>query len=163
MVAARHEPAVPASWPGSEVPNFSDWRDGDIVLVHRTRNAIGLGIQASQRASSSAVTRKGASCSHAAVYIGHGMVSDATPRDGVASRSVWAYCQQRASQVRRLVDPSFPASDVADIAVEAQRHVGKSYSLIEAIVSKLVPGTVPSPNALYCSTFIGLVVANATG
>jgi cell wall-associated NlpC family hydrolase len=154
---------VPAAWPGTYVPNFSDWQEGDIVLVHRTPDSIGLGIQASQAASFSPVTRAGAVCSHAAIYVGAGMVVDATVSAGVSAQSVWNYCQTRAIQVRRLTDPSIPMADIADIAVEAQRHIGRPYSLLQAIVSKVVPGSVPTPNALYCSTFVGLVVANATG
>ncbi len=163
MVAAQREPLIPAAWPGTYVPNFSDWREGDVVVVHRTADAVGLGIQASQAASFSPVTRAGAVCSHAAIYMGGGMLVDATRGAGVSARSVWNYCQTRAIRVRRLSDPSIPMSDIADISSEAQRHIGKPYSLLQAVVSKVVPGTVPNPNALYCSTFVGLVVANATG
>lgn len=163
VVAAQREPLVPVAWPGTYVPNFSDWRDGDIVLVHRTADSIGIGIQASQFASFSSVTRAGAVCSHAAIYVGDGMLIDVTLGAGVCAQSVWNYCQTRAIQVRRLSDPSIPKADIADISVEAKRHIGKPYSLLQTVVSKVVPGTVPTPNALYCSTFVGLVVANATG
>lgn len=163
MVAAQREPLVPVAWPGTCVPNFSDWREGDIVLVHRSADLVGFGIQASQAASFSPVTRAGSICSHAAIYIGGGMIVDAAFPAGVSVQSVWNYCQTRSIQVRRITDPSISAAAIADISVEAQRHIGKPYSLIQAIVSKLVPGTLPTQNALYCSTFVGLVVANATG
>jgi len=154
---------VPVVWPGTHVPNFSDWSEGDIVLVHRSANAVGFGIQASQAASFNPVTRAGRVWSHAAIYVGGGMVVDTTLTSGVSAQSVWNYCQTRALKVRRITNPSIPMADIADISVEAQRHIGKTYSLIQAIVSKVVPGTIPAPNALYCSTFVGLVVANATG
>ena len=41
MIAPLREPLVPVAWPGTYVPNFSDWREGDIVLVHRASDAIG--------------------------------------------------------------------------------------------------------------------------
>lgn len=163
MVAPLREPLVPVAWPGTYVPNFSDWREGDIVLVHRAPDAIGYAIQASQAASLSPVTRAGRICSHAAIYIGGGMVVDATRSAGVSMQSVWNYCQTRAIQVRRLSDPSVPMSDIADISVFAQQHDGEPYSVMQAIISKLFPGTVPIPDALYCSTLVGLVVADATG
>ena len=163
MVAPLREPLVPVAWPGTFVPNFSDWREGDIVLVHRTSDAIGYAIQASQATSLSPVTRAGRICSHAAIYIGGGMVVDATRGAGVSMQSVWNYCQTRAIQVRRLSDPSIPMADIADISVFAQQHDGEPYSVIQAIVSKLFPATVPIPDALYCSTLVGLVVADATG
>jgi len=163
VVAPLREPLVPVAWPGTYVPNFSDWREGDIVLVHRTSDAIGYAIQASQAASLSPITRAGSICSHAAVYIGGGMVVDETLGVGVSAQSIWNYCQTRAIQVRRLSDPSIPMADIADISVFAQQHDGESYSVIQAIISKLFPGTVPIPDALYCSTLVGLVVADATG
>ena len=112
MVALLREPLVPAAWSGTYVPNFSDWREGDIVLVHRAPDAIGYAIQASQAASLSPVTRAGSICSHAAVYIGGGMVVDATRSASVSAQSVWNYCQTRAIQVRRLSDPSIPMADI---------------------------------------------------
>ena len=163
MVAPLREPLVPVAWPGTYAPNFSDWREGDIVLVHRTPDAIGYAIQASQATSLSPITRAGRICSHAAIYIGGGMVVDATRGAGVSIQSVWNYCQTRAIQVRRLSDPSIPMADIADISVLAQQHDGEPYSVIQAIISKLFPATVPVPDALYCSTLVGLVVADATG
>ena len=163
MVAPLREPLVPVAWPGTYVPNFSDWREGDIVLVHRAPDAIGYAIQASQAASLSPITRAGRICSHAAIYIGGGMIVDATRGAGVSMQSVWNYCQTRAIQVRRLSDPSIPMADIADISVFAQQHDGEPYSVIQAITSKLFPGTVPIPDALYCSTLVGLVIADATG
>ena len=163
MVAPLREPLVPVAWPGTYAPNFSDWREGDIVLVHRTPDAIGYAIQASQATSLSPITRAGRICSHAAIYIGGGMVVDATRGAGVSIQSVWNYCQTRAIQVRRLSDRSIPMADIADISVLAQQHDGEPYSVIQAIISKLFPATVPVPDALYCSTLVGLVVADATG
>lgn len=79
------------------------------------------------------------------------MLVDATLGSGVSAQSVWNYCQTRAIRVRRLSDPSIQMGHLANISMQAQRQVGKPYSLLQAIVSKLVPGTTPVPNALYCS------------
>ena len=91
------------------------------------------------------------------------MLVDATLGSGVSAQSVWNYCQTRAIRVRRLSDPSIQMGHLANISMQAQRQVGKPYSLLQAIVSKLVPGTTPVPDALYCGTLVGLVVARATG
>jgi hypothetical protein len=91
------------------------------------------------------------------------MIVDATGAMGISAQSVWNYCQTRAIQVRRIIDPTVPVADVADIASKARQHVGEPYSRFQAIVSKLWPGTVPVPGSLYCSTLVGLVVTEATG
>ena len=163
VTAPQREPLVPSVWPGVYVPNFSDWREGDVVLIHRAMDTVGIGIQMAQASSLNALTRAGSICSHAAIYVGGGMVVDATKGLAVSEQSVWNYCQTRAIQLRRITDPAIPASDIADIALFARQHVGEPYSVIQAIVSKLVPGTVPARDALYCSTLVGLVVADATG
>jgi hypothetical protein len=90
-------------------------------------------------------------------------IVDATLGAGVSAQSVGNYCQHRASQVRRLSDPPIPEADVAEIAVKAKQHIGEPYSVIQVIISELLPGTVPIPLQLYCSTLVGLVVAEATG
>ena len=54
-------------------------------------------------------------------------------------------------------------ADIADISVLAQQHIGEPYSVIQVVISKLFPGSVPIPDALYCSTLVGLVVTDATG
>jgi hypothetical protein len=91
------------------------------------------------------------------------MIVDATGAMGISEQSVWNYCQTRAIQVRRIIDPTVPVADVADIASKAREHIGEPYSRFQAIVSKLWPGTVPVPGSLYCSTLVGLVVTEATG
>ena len=163
VVAPYREASVPAGWPGVFVPNFSDWRVGDIVVAHHTPDLVGLGILSAQSASASPVTRAGRVYSHAAIYVGAGMVVDATLALGISEQSVWNYCQTRALQVRRIDDPTVPTADIADIAASARLHVGESYSWFQALVSKIWPGTVPIPGSLYCSTLVGLVVTEATG
>lgn len=161
---APREPNVPAYWPGTYVPNLSDWKPGDIVLVE----AAGLGgglIQLAQTITAKPLMGLGSQWSHAAIYIGQGMVVDATFGAGVQQQSVWNYCQLRAITLRRIDDPSIPAADIANIAMYAQLHVGQSYSALQALLGKLgwpASAKTPNPNAVYCSTFAGLVVAEAT-
>jgi len=61
---------------------------GDIVLVYRTADAEAYGIQASPAASFNLVTRAGSAWSHAAIYIGGGMVVDAALGAGVSAQSI---------------------------------------------------------------------------
>lgn len=157
------ERAVPAGWPGHLVPNFSQWQAGDIVLVASDGSVGGKAIELAQSLSRNANVRQASVFTHAAIYIGGGMLIDATLEQQIARRSVWYYCQHRAVMVRRLPDTTIPITDIEDIAVMAATHVGEPYSLSAAIFSKLIPGTEPDPRRLYCSTFVGLVVEEATG
>lgn len=156
------EPAVPRGWPGHLVPNFSQWLPGDVVLVAADDGKSSLPVQLAQRTARQRAVRQAASFTHAALYLGDGMLIDVTPEDGVATRSVWFYCQRRALMLRRLQLPDSPAAVGASVRDAALSHVGQPYSLVEAVVSKLLPATVPNPDRLYCSTFIGLVVTQAT-
>lgn len=155
------EALVPAGWPGHLCPNFSDWQAGDIVLVHRDSTAAGRVIAAAQSASIKPLMIRGARCSHAAVYVGDGMVVDATFGNPVGKRSVWGYCHHRSIQVRRLDHPKITETQRHAVATEVRKFIPEPYSAWEAIVSKLVPGRVPRRRALYCSTLIAFAVADA--
>ena len=120
-------------------------------------------IEAYQLATVGAVARPYARFTHAALYVGNGQLVDATLELGIAHHSVWIYCQDRELTVRRLPSRSLSASDIARIGSAAQKHVGRSYSLAEAMRSALMPDTAPDIEHLYCSTFVGLVLAQATG
>lgn len=161
--AAPREPNVPWAWPGSYVPNFSDWRPGDIVLVEGI-GLSGLFIQAGQAMSARAMALA-SGWSHAAIYAGGDIVVDATIADGIQRRSIWSYVHQRAITVRRLDDPSMPANAGIDIVLAASSHIGKGYSRIQIALGKLgwLHSLAPSPDALYCSSLVGLCVAQALG
>lgn len=161
--APPSEATAPKNWPGHLVPNLSDWQPGDILLVARDDGKLGLGIEVAQRLSAAAAVRRAAAFTHAAIYLGDGQLVDATPIDGVAQRSVWFYCQRRTVALRRLNAPSGVVGWGAAISATALRHVGEEYSLLAAIQSKLLPTAEPDPLRLYCSTFVGLVLAEATG
>ena len=159
----RREPNVPANWNGTYCPNFTDWKLGDIVLIAGYGSA-GILIQNAQLASRNPLMNKGARWTHAAIYVGDGMVVDAAMSAGVMERSLWEYCEHRAITVRRLDDPSIPQAEIADIAARAKKHINKPYSAWQALIAALgwPPARVPNANSLYCSTFAGLVVAQAT-
>lgn len=159
----QREPQTPKAWPGTYVPNFSDWRLGDIVLVEAIGFA-GLVIRAGQAVSTNPMMALGNRWSHAAVYVGDGDVVDACYGTTIQRRSLWQYCQGRAVTVRRIDDPAIPAADVRDIAAAALSHVGESYSVLQIVLGKLgwPQAQTPNPDGLYCSTFTGLVVAEAT-
>jgi cell wall-associated NlpC family hydrolase len=103
--------------------------------------------------------------SHAAIYAGNGMVIDGTYGVGVQKCSLWSYCHHRALTLMRIDDPDIPQADTDNIAACALRHLGEPYSVIELALSALgwPPAQMPNPGALFCSTFVGLVVAEATG
>ena len=83
---------------------------------------------------------------------------DATPGRPVDTVSLWEYCQTKAVELRRV--PDVVGQDIADAA---NSHLGQSYSILQVVLSKLVPGTVAVPDAVYCSTLVGAVVTEATG
>lgn len=153
--------AVPAKWPAPLVPNFSDWSEADIVLVGNDGTAAGNLIVTSQYASISAATRAGALYTHAALYIGNGMLIDSTAKVGIAARPVWEYCKDRQLTVRRV--PGLSDAETSQIVSKAKSHDGKAYSWFQLIASKFIPLTEPHPEHLYCSTFVGLVVAQGSG
>ena len=155
------EAAVPHGWPHPLVPNFSDWQPADIVLVGNDGTLAGNAIVMTQNASLSAATRAGAKFTHAALYVGSGMLIDATVGAGIAEHTVWDYCQFRTLALRRVPGLSQALAD--SIVLKARSHLGKSYSWLGVIASKLIPQTEPDPGRLYCSTYIGLVVAQGSG
>ena len=161
---APRELNVPVGWQGTYVPNLSDWQEGDIVLVEGT-GLSGLAIRGVQSITYNLRMLMGAKWSHAAVYVGSGMVVDATNPAGVTEQSLWNYCSRRAIAVRRLGDPTTSAAAIRDIAHRARSHVGESYSSMQALFSALrIPvANTPNPAELICSTFAGLAVAEATG
>ena len=160
---APAEQHVPDGWPGHAVPNFSEWLVGDVVLVAGDRTLPATAIETVQRSMLHPTLAAHAGFTHAALYIGDGMLVDATLADGVSRRSVWFYCQYRGLTFRRLPARSLSQAAVASIANVANRYVGDQYSLSEAAWSALMPGTAPNHDHLYCSTFVGLVIAQATG
>lgn len=157
------EPAVPPGWPAPLVPNFSQWLPGDVVLVAADDGKSSLPVALAQRASRQRPVRQAASFTHAGLYLGDGMLVDATPADGVSQRSLWFYCQRRAIALRRLRLPEADGALGPELCNAALAQLGRPYSVLEAVMSKLLPATLPNPQRLYCSTFVGLVVAQATG
>jgi cell wall-associated NlpC family hydrolase len=149
---------VPDDWPGTYCPNFSDWAPGDIVLVHRTQDITGILLAAGQLASLKSSIRKSYHVTHAGIYVGGGRMIDATPGRPVDTVSLWEYCQTRPLELRRV--PDVVGQDIADAA---NSHLGQSYSILQVVLSKLVPGTKVVPDAVYCSILVGAVVTEATG
>ena len=146
------------------MPNFSEWRPGDIVLVEAA-GFMGAIVQAGQAAGASRSLALASRWSHAAVFIGNGILVDAALGTGVQQCSVWNYCQHRALTVRRIDDPAIPGADIAKIPRCAVSHLGEPYSVVQVVLAKLGWPNAQAPNAqaVYCSTFAALVIAEATG
>ena len=157
------EPLVPALWPGTTVPNFSQWLPADIVLVHSSGSFKDLAISASQLASFNRATRAGFQYVHAALYVGNGEIIDSTATLGLARRSLWEYVKDHRVALRRLPGLLQAERDLIVAKAEAMQRLALPYSRWELIWSKLVPNTLPDPEHLYCSTFIAHVVENGGG
>lgn len=150
------------SWPGTYIPNFSDWYPGDLIFVRRGRGLSGLALSAAQIISARKESRAGSVWTHVALYVGNGDLVEAVPGFGVVKASVWKYCHWRSLRVRRLSEP-FSYSDGVAVADSALNSIGQPYSNSEVLRSKLIPRTEPRPNSLYCSTFAALTINVATG
>ena len=146
------------------MPNLGEWKPGDIVLVEAA-GFIGTVLQVGQAAGASPSVALASRWSHAAIYIGNGILVEATIGTGVQQCSLWKYCQDRALTVRRIDDPAIPATDIAKIAGCAVSNLGEPYSVLQAVLGKLgwSGAQAPHPDALYCSTFAALVITEATG
>jgi hypothetical protein len=152
---------APPNWPGTYVPNLSEWRLGDIVLVEAD-GPVGSMIRFFQSLTGKLLVLVGSRWSHAAIYVGNGMVIDACFPQGVGEQSLWTYCEKRRITLRRLANAAIPTADVAKIATMAKPHVGEPYAALQPVLAKLGWAPNPNPAALYCSTFVGLVVTEAT-
>jgi hypothetical protein len=64
--------------------------------------------------------------------------------------------------VRRIPDP-FTVADGVAAANVATAAIGQAYSASAVVLSKLIPSTAPDPNALYCSTFVGIALERGSG
>lgn len=153
------ERIVPHGWPVWEVPNFSDWKPGDVVLVE----ANSWPIPAAQLLSTNPLRRSGFRWSHAAVYVGNGEVVDAVYPTGVITQTVWNYCQHRQIRVRRLNVPNIPTTHIQQIATVARSCVGQPYSRAQLLLSLLHLAGKPRHDELYCSTFVAFSIDDATG
>jgi uncharacterized protein YycO len=131
--------------------------------VHADASLLGQALMLGQAFSFNPYIAGGCHCTHAGIYAGQGMVVDATPRQGVSRRRVVDYCETRRLELRRIVSPWIPRTLVEDIAHFAAAEVGQPYSRLKVVVDKIWPGQHPDRDRLYCSTFVGLMVAQATG
>ena len=161
---ASRERGVPSGWPGTYVPNLSEWKPGDIVLMEAT-GFVGMFIKARQAGSANMAAALANRWSHAAIYVGNGVLVHAVHPAGVQQCSVWTYCHHRALTVRRIDDPAIASAEIAKIAGCAVSHIGEPYSVVEVVMAALgwPYSQKPHDASLYCSTFAGLVVAEATG
>lgn len=162
VVSNVFESSIPG-WPGTYIPNFSQWLAGDIVLVGAAPNLIGHVLRAGQAFTTRTSLLDDANYwTHAALYVGKGQLVEAVFPDGVIESSIWRYCENRSVLVRRL-DAPFTLNDGVVAAQKAKTLVGNPYSWQEVMRSVLIPGTEPDPQRFYCSTFVGFTINASTG
>ncbi|MDP2016311.1 hypothetical protein [Hydrogenophaga sp.] len=149
--------SAPLGWPVEQCPNFPDWKLGDIVLVHGSRNVVGAALTAGQYTTGAVhgldLLREYATVTHAGVYVGDGYMVDVTPSRSAEKVSVWTYAQNRKIEVRRV-----PGDSGEDIAKAAISYLGKPYDLKGLISDGVFPGISSETESLYCSSLVDLAV-----
>lgn len=157
--------APPVGWTPLLVPNFSDWRLGDIVLVEGT-GLMGAAIAVSQKVFSPS-SKAGKSWSHCGIYSGNGNLIDATPGPGVSEQSIAVYCQNRALSVLRLIPDRFtPANAGAQVEMIARQRIGDPFAWADLVAMLVNWGNVSAmgngPHAsAYCSALVVQTYARA--
>lgn len=111
------------------VPNFDEWRPGDIILVEAVRPTW------TQRAISRTHERMGFSSAdgrwtHAALYVGEGNICEAVI-SGVRHHPIYAYVGAHRLRVRR--DPTLSVDSQYRVAIRALTHMRRDYSLASAL------------------------------
>lgn len=111
------------------MPNFDDWRPGDIILFEAVRPTW------MQRAISRTHERMGFSepdgrWTHAALYVGEGNICEAVT-SGVRHHPIYEYVGSHRLRVRR--DPGLDADGQYRVAIRALTHMRRDYSRITAL------------------------------
>jgi hypothetical protein len=177
--ALQHQLAIappvyrPLVWRPLLVPNVDEWQPGDIVLVMRS-GASGMVLGPGQVliGPAPANTRD---WSHCAIYAGEGFVVDAMPRGGVQVRSLFEYCEKRATALLRLEINGAWLNEAQgrEIVRKARTLVDTPYAfgnlirlalarLAQMLRGKPTGGTSAPPKAsrLFCSSLV-VVAYNA--
>jgi hypothetical protein len=96
------------------------------------------------------------------VYVGNGLVIDATYGQPIKERSLWEYCERRAITVRRVRPSS--RLEILETANAVRGFLGLPYGTWDVVFDKLWPRTLPARTRrrLYCSTLVERAVAEAT-
>lgn len=157
--------ARPLAWPHDEayLPNFSDWRSGDVLLMEAEPRGMGQVIRGVQASSRNERTRAGAAWSHCGIYIGEGLVIDCVPVHGVRIAPVWAYASKRRTALRRFLDVDLDALVGKDVASAALALFNRAYSyraISEVMFNQAAQANV---DALFCSTFVAVAYSQAVG
>lgn len=104
------------------IANASAWSLGDVLLFEAVGSSHVIAwVQARRQYSRSA-----AKWSHAAIYVGDGLIVEAIKGVGVVSRGLHAYSVERC--VLRLHCGRLTAAERAGVVEEARKQVGQPYS-----------------------------------
>lgn len=156
-------------WRFRRYPNLDDWRPGDLLLFHkpRQRNILSTAIIKAQRRGG--FISQDALWHHAAVYIGHGELCEATVWSGVICSSIDKYFINHWVRVRRpdnlLADQHF------HIAIRSLTQLKEKYSKFRALKVgwKSLSGywrpirLTDESNAMICSALYQIAYFSVTG
>ena len=163
-----HEEYIPQGYPvpsNNCLPNFSSWFPGDIILFcPKQPSPIQQLIETAQlKAVASIYASLHACWTHVAIYMGKGLICDATVSGGSSQYPVSNLLNEGSIRVRRL--GAISDQERIDLANNAISQIGIPYSRLKAFLAGIAP-QAPAPirqllqqfpaleNETFCSEFV---------
>lgn len=146
---------APDGWPGLAVPNFSNWKPGDIVLVGKDESFQSRTTSTLQRTHRKSFEMGENYWTHAALYIGNGEIVEVDFKAGLVRSSVWKYCHSRTLSLRRVPDVDISQQDRQAAVDWALQHIGTPYGKFHLLWTSLISkNQAISPRKFYCSSLV---------
>lgn len=155
----------PLGWPKSLkwVPNFQDWKAGDILVFEGLGDLPSTIIEHFQQATAPPGAAPCYDCTHAAVYIGEGLIADARFRRLIGVRRLWPETQRRKLGVFRLDDAKATSAEVRLFVEEVLALEDVPYGSSPKAFISWLNGTFlkQAPRGLVCSALVEYAANNA--
>jgi len=156
----------PHSWPRQLgwVPNFAQWRPGDILVFDGVGGLIGNAIQTYQKAKAHNGAKPFANFTHCGVYLGEGLIADARFKRLIGVRRLWPETMKRALCVLRFDPQHITSDEVRDFLEEVYSLEDIPYGTAPAAIKSWLSGTFLSkaiPSGLVCSALIEYAASRA--